>query len=246
MPVRSDTEPLLNVIARVSENTEAPLHYLGHRDRLKNKVLTFGADTLRDYELLELLLIYAIPRKDVKPLAKELICSFGSFAAVLTASPEELKRIKGVKDSTAALIVAVRGAALMMTKSRFSSETVINDWKALIEYCTIDMGQKKSECLKIIFLDTRNRLIKDEILQNGTISQTPVYPREIARRALELGAASVIMVHNHPAGDLRPSKNDVLMTKAVKNALGTLDIALIDHLIISKSGHISFKACGLL
>ncbi|MBR1777065.1 MAG: DNA repair protein RadC [Alphaproteobacteria bacterium] len=246
MPHSSDAEPLLDIITEQPKNKLAAAHYLGHRDRLRCKVLTFGSDVLQDYELLEMLLTYAIPRKDVKPLAKELIHSFGSFAAVLNASPEELRRINGIKDNTAALIVTIRGCALRMVKNQFSSGPVIKDWKALIEYCKIDMGQKKSECLRVIFLDSRSQLIKDEILQKGTISQTPVYPREIAKRALELGAASIVMVHNHPACDMRPSKNDIQMTKAVQNALTALDITLIDHIIISKTGHISFKACGFL
>ena len=246
MTDRFSSEPLLDIIAESRDESETDLYYLGHRDRLKKKVMTFGSDTLQDYELLELLLTYAIPRKDVKPLAKELIRSFGSLAAVVTASHEELKRIKGIKDSSAVLISSVRSMALRIAKSRFDSGSVIKDWNALLEYCQIDMGQKKNECLRIIFLDARNQLIKDEILQNGTINQTPVYPREIAKRALELGAASIVMVHNHPAGDMRPSKNDIQMTKAVQKALTVLDINLIDHVIISKSGHISFKACGFL
>lgn len=241
-----DAEPLLDVLMRSPKKEDVSVHYLGHRDRLKQKALTFGCDALQDYELLEMFLTYAIPRKDVKPLAKELIRFFGSFAAVFNASPEELKQIKGVKDNTAALIAAVRSAALRLAKSQFSAGPVIKDWKALIEYCKIDMGQKKTECLRIIFLDTRNQLIKDEILQKGSVGQTPVYPREIAKRALELGAASIVMVHNHPACDMRPSKNDIQMTKAVQKALTVLDINLIDHIIISKSGHISFKACGFL
>lgn len=247
MSKNSDTEPLLEALIAPSKKEDAPAaDYLGHRDRLKQKALTFGCDVLQDYELLEMLLTYSIPRKDVKPLAKELIRSFGSFASVFNASPEELKQIKGVKDNTAALIAAIRSSALRLAKSQFSSGSVIKDWKALIEYCKIDMGQKKSECLRIIFLDTRNQLIKDEILQKGSISQTPVYPREIAKRALELGASSIVMVHNHPACDMRPSKSDIQMTNAVQNALAALNINLIDHLIISKSGHLSFKDCGFL
>ncbi|MBO4644619.1 MAG: DNA repair protein RadC [Alphaproteobacteria bacterium] len=242
----SASEPILDIIAQPSKKAGEKSHYLGHRDRLRHKVLTFGSDVLQDYELLEMLLTYAIPRRDVKPLAKELISSFGSFSAVLNASPEELKHIKGIKDNTAALIVTARGCALRMMKNQFSSGSIIKDWKSLIEYCKADMGQMKNECPRIIFLDSRSQLIRDEILQKGTVSQTPVYPREIAKRALELGAVSIVMVHNHPACDMRPSKNDIQMTKAVQNALAPLDISLIDHIIISKSGHISFKACGFL
>lgn len=245
MPKNSDETGLLDlIINRPAEQKSA--HYLGHRDRLRQKALTFGPDTLQDYELLELLLTFAIPRKDVKPLAKEMIEIFGSFADVMEASAEELKRIKGIKDNAAALITVVRGCAVRLAKNRISSGPVIKDWDSLIKYCKIDMGQKKTECLRIIFLDSRSRLIKDEIVQKGSVNQTPVYPREIARRALELGASSIVMVHNHPAGDLRPSRNDIVMTKAVLNTLESLEIALIDHLIISKTGYVSFKACGYL
>lgn len=245
MADRSDEETLLNA-ARPQTESEPPAHYLGHRERLKQKILTFGFNVLQDYELLEMLLIYAIPRKDVKPLAKELIRFFGSFAAVLNASPEELKHVKGVKENTAALIVTARGCALRLAKNQFETGPVIKDWKSLIEYCKIDMGQRKNECLRIIFLNARSRLIKDEILQQGTICQTPVYPREIAKRSLELGAASIVMIHNHPACDMRPSKSDIQITKNVQNALAALDISLIDHLIISKTGYFSFKEYGFL
>ncbi len=245
MPENSQEEPLLDIIIEQPEKQNSP-HYLGHRDRLRQKVLTFGADTLQDYELLEFLLTFAIPRKDVKPLAKEMIDFFGSFADVMEASPEELKHVKGIKDSAAALICAVRASAVRLAKNRISSDPVIKDWNSLINYCKVDMGQKKSECLRVLFLDSRMRLIKDEILQKGSVNQTPVYPREIAKRALELGASSVVMVHNHPAGDLRPSKNDITITKAVMNALASLDISLIDHLIVSKTGHVSLKTCGYI
>ncbi len=245
MSKNSEEPRLLDILVEPPEEQSSP-HYLGHRDRLRQKVLTFGIDALQDYELLEFLLTFAIPRKDVKPLAKEMIDFFGSFADVIEASPEELKHIKGIKDSAAALISAVRGSAVRLAKNRISADPVIKDWNALINYCKIDMGLKKSECLRVLFLDSRTRLIKDEILQKGSVNQTPVYPREIAKRALELGASSIVMVHNHPAGDLRPSKNDIAMTKAVINALTSLDITLIDHLIVSKTGYVSLKATGYI
>ena len=242
----SDTDEAPESVEKAQEEHPLSPHYLGHRDRLKQKLVTFGASSFQDYELLEILLMYAIPRKDVKPLAKKLIDFFGSFEAALNASAVELKQIPGIKDNTAALISTVRECALRMMKNKFSIAPIISDWKALIEYCQLDMGQKKNECLRVIFLNARNQLIKDEILQQGTISETPVYPREIAKRALELGASSLVMVHNHPAGNMRPSQNDIKMTKAVQDALNALEIDLIDHIIVSKSGHISFKACGFL
>ncbi len=220
--------------------------YAGHRDRLRQKIILFGAGTLQDYELLEALLMAAIPRRDVKPLAKKMIEVFGDFESVISASPEALRRISGIKDSSVALFLIVREAALRMLKNRISDAPVINSWDKLVAYCRADMAQRKTEAFRVLFLDNQSRLIKDEIMQQGTVDQTAVYPREVAARALELGATSLIMVHNHPAGSLRPSKNDIAMTKNVQKALDVLGIALLDHFIVSKSGYLSFKDCGYL
>lgn len=218
----------------------------GHRDRLRQKILLFGAGTLQDYELLEALLMLAIPRRDVKPLAKELIAEFGGIGSVLNASRESLCKVSGIKDASVSLFFLVREAAVRMLKTRMADEPVINGWDKLVAYCRADMAQRKTEAFRVIFLNNQSRLIKDEVMQQGTVNQTAVYPREVAARALELGATSVVMVHNHPTGNLRPSRNDVEMTKSVQKALAVLDIALLDHVIVSKSGYLSFKDCGYL
>lgn len=221
-------------------------HYLGHRERLRQKILQFGAETLQDYELLEAVLMAAIPRRDVKPLAKEILQTFGSLSAALNAKPEELTRIAGIKDSTVSLFALIREASVRMLKNQIVDAPVINSWNALVAYCRASMSQKKIEALRVLFLDSQCRLIKDEIMQTGTINQTVVYPREVAHRSMELGAMSIIIVHNHPAGDLRPSKADIVMTRTLRDALQPLNITLVDHLIVSKTGFMSFKDCGYL
>lgn len=221
-------------------------HYLGHRERLRQKFLAVGGEALPDYELMELVLMQAIPRKDVKPLAKDVIREFGSFADAITASPEELMKINGIKETTAVFLAVIKEAAVRMLKNQVLEAPVINNWDAIVSYCRAAMGRKKVEIFRVLFLDSKNRLIKDEILQEGTVNQTMVYPREIAKRALELSAVSIIMVHNHPAGDLKPSKNDVIMTNSVADALHTINVNLIDHLIVAKSGYVSFKERGYL
>ena len=221
-------------------------HYLGHRERLRQKILQFGAETLQDYELMEAILMAAIPRRDVKPLAKEILQTFGSLSAALNAKPEELTRIGGVKDATVSLFALIREASIRMLKNQIVDAPVINSWNSLVAYCRALMGQKKTEALRVLFLDSQCRLIKDEIMQTGTVNQTVVYPREVARRSMELGALSIIVVHNHPAGDLRPSKADITMTQTLRDALKPLNITLVDHLIVSKTGFMSFKDCGYL
>ena len=229
-----------------ANDSAAKAHYLGHRERLRKKIVQFGAETLQDYELLEALLTAAIPRRDVKPLAKEILQTFGSLSAALNAKPEELTRISGIKEATVTLFALVREASIRMLKSQIVDAPVINSWNSLVAYCRASMGQKKIEALRVLFLDSQCRLIKDEIMQTGTINQTVVYPREVARRAMELGAMSIIIVHNHPAGDLRPSKADVAMTQTLRDALKPLNVTLVDHLIVSKTGFMSFKDCGYL
>lgn len=239
---KSPKVELLDLIPQ--ESPEA--HYLGHRERLRQKILKFGANTLQDYELMEVILMQAIPRRDVKPLAKEVLQHFGSFAAALNAKPEELAKINGIKDSTIALFAIICESSIRMLKNQIVDGPVINSWDSLIAYCRAEMGQKKVEAMRVLFLDSQCRLIKDEIMQTGTINQTIVYPREVARRSMELGALSIIIVHNHPTGDLRPSKSDITMTQMIRDALTPLSITLVDHLIVSKSGFMSFKDCGYL
>ena len=205
-------------------------------------MLSGGGGVFPDYELLEYLLMTAIPRRDVKPLAKDLISRFSSLAGVFAASPEELMSVKGIKESAASLIVAVRESAVRMGRDDLADEPVLNNWDAVVRYCKTAFGRNKIELFAVLFLDTKKKLIKAQVLQEGTIDRTSVYPRELVKKCLDSGAASVIMVHNHPTGDLTPSRNDLELTKTIENALNAVDIELIDHLIVSKRGHFSFKA----
>ena len=222
-------------------------HYLGHRQRLRERFERAGADSLPDYELLELLLYLAIPRGDVKPLAKQLLERFGgSFAAVLGADAAELVKVKGVGLSTAHMLKLVAAAGVRLGREEVMARSVISNWRQLLAYCRAAMAQSKVEQFRILFLDRKNAVIADEVQQRGTVDHTPVYPREVVKRALELNASSILMVHNHPSGDPTPSRADIEMTREVREAAEKLGISLHDHVIISKSGHNSFKAMGLL
>ncbi|MFQ5468192.1 MAG: DNA repair protein RadC [Kiloniellaceae bacterium] len=222
-----------------------PSHH-GHRERLRRRVLDKGADSLADYEILEFLLFGARPRGDTKPLAKALIQRFGSLAGVLSASPGELATVAGTGDASIAILKLVPEAARRLVYEDIAERPVIASWNQLLNYCRIAMGREKIEQFRLLFLDTKNRLIADEVQQRGTVDHTPVYPREVIKRALELGASALILVHNHPSGDTTPSKGDIEMTRQVEDAAAKLDIAVHDHLVIGRSGHASFKAMGLL
>ena len=229
-----------------SKDAEEKPHYLGHRHRLREKLLKNGPDSLADYELLELLLALAIPRIDVKPLAKTLIKEFGSFAAVVAADPAALGRIKGMGEGAIAGLKTVRAAALLMTKQELIDKPVIGNWQKLLDYCRITLAEEKIEQFHLLFLDHKNALIAHERQQTGTIDHAPVYPREVVKRALELEASAIIMVHNHPSGDPTPSKDDVAMTKAVAAAAEKLGILLHDHVVVGRKGHKSMRSLGLL
>jgi DNA repair protein RadC len=223
-----------------------PKHYLKHRERLRQRFLKSDEEAIADYELLELLLFQALPRKDVKPLAKDLLKQFGSFSAVITAEPEALRQIDGVKDATVAVFKTVRAAAVKLTREKIPNRPVIGAWQQLLDYIRASMAHLKVEQFHILFLDNRNRLIADEAQQTGTVNHTPVYPREVIKRALDLGASAIILVHNHPSGDPAPSKADIAMTREVVRAAEALGVAVHDHLIIGRGEHASFKALGLL
>ncbi len=225
--------------------TEKP-HYHGHRDRLRQRLLEKGAERLADYEVLEFLLFGVNPRVDTKPLAKKLIETFGSLAEVFAASPDELKQVTGVGDAAASLLKLIPEAARRLTKDAILEHPVIDSWDRLVEYCTIVMARKKVEQFRLLFLDRKNRLIADEVQQKGTIDHTPVYPREVVKRALELSPSALIMVHNHPSGDPSPSPADITMTKEIKQICGKLGIELHDHLITSRTGNSSFRHLGIL
>ena len=226
--------------------TEPPPHYTGHRERLRQRFLAAGADGLQDYELLELLLFPVIPRRDIKPLAKALIHEFGSFWAVVTAPPERLRRVGNFSDTVVAALTVVGAAALRATRQQVMNKPVLAGWEALVGYCQAAMAHQPTEQLRLLFLDSRNTLIADEVQQRGTINHTPAYPREVVRRALELSAHGVILVHNHPSGDPSPSRDDIHVTKEIARAAGAVGMVLHDHLIIGRGQTVSFKALGLL
>lgn len=221
-------------------------HYHGHRQRLRARVLERGPESLQDYEILEVLLAAAIPRQDVKPLAKRLIDQFGGLGAVLNADPAQLTRRSGVKESTAAVLTVVAEACRRMLRESVMARPAIGGWGPLIDYLTLAMKYEPAEQFRLLFLDRKNVLIADEVQQRGTIDQAPVYPREVVRRALELHACAVILVHNHPSGDPTPSKTDVEMTRTLVSALSAVGVAVHDHVVIGRQGHASFKGMGLL
>jgi len=221
-------------------------HHLGHRERLRERALAGGLAALPDYEVLELLLFRAIPRGDVKPLAKQLIARFGSLPAVLGATAEELRTVKGVGEAAALELKLVQEAALRTARSAVARRPVISSWSALLAYVKQALGHEAREQFRVLFLDKKNQLIVDEVMNRGTVDHAPVYPREVARRALELSASAVILVHNHPSGDPTPSAADVDMTRQVADALRTLRIAIHDHLVVGRDGVASFKALGFL
>ena len=223
-------------------------HYVGHRDRLRQRLREAGEDALPDYELLELVLFAAIPRQDVKPLAKRMIESFdGDLAELFSASRERLREIEGVGKGVIDQLKIVRAAAgrLLREKAR-KADATLSSWRALVDYCMARMAREPTEQFRILFLDRKNNLLRDEVQGRGTVDHTPVYPREVVKRALELGASSLILVHNHPSGDPTPSSSDVEMTKQIVDAAKTLDIAVHDHLIIGRNGHNSLKQLGLM
>lgn len=224
---------------------DAPGH-LGHRERLRERFSQGGADAMPDYELLELMLFRAIPRQDTKPVAKALIARFGSFGDVLAAPTARLKEVQGVGDKVAFELKLIQAAAVRMARNTVLSKPALTSWTALIEYCTAAMAYDDREQFRLLFLDRKNVLIADEVQQRGTVDHTPVYPREVVKRALELSASAIILVHNHPSGDPTPSQADIDMTRQIVDAASKLTITVHDHIIIGRSGHTSFRAMKLI
>ncbi|MBC7908498.1 MAG: DNA repair protein RadC [Rhodospirillaceae bacterium] len=220
-------------------------HYVGHRERLRERFIA-NPDSLPDYEMLELLLATAIPRKDVKPIAKALMNRYGSFADVISADYHHLVLAEGLGPASAAVIKLVQEAALRLAKLSVMNQPVLSSWDALLDYCNAAMARLPTEQFRLLFLNHKNALIADELQQKGTVDHTPLYPREVIKRALALNASAIIMVHNHPSGDPTPSKADIEMTRAVRDALKAVSITLHDHLIMGRKGHTSFKSVGLL
>ena len=221
-------------------------HYHGHRDRLRQRFLQAGSDALHDYEMLELVLFRAIPRRDVKPLAKELIARFGSFAEVIAAPIERLKEVEGLGEAAITDLKIVQAAANRLLRGEVKKRHVLSSWSSVLDYCRTAMAFESKEHFRILFLDKGNHLIADEQQQTGTVDHTPVYPREVVKRALELSATAVILVHNHPSGDPAPSRADIDMTRAIIEVARPLGIAVHDHLIVGKDGHASLKALKLM
>jgi DNA repair protein RadC len=220
-------------------------HYSGHRDRMRERFREAGPASLADYELLELLLFRSIPQRDTKPLAKALLTRFGSFAEVLGAPLHLLKEVKGVGPSVALDLKLVVAAAERMLKSEIKGRQILASWNQVIDYCRAAMAFEQREQFRILFLDKKNALIADEVQQTGTVDHTPVYPREVVRRALELSATAIVLVHNHPSGDPTPSRADIEMTRTVAETAKSLGIALHDHIIIGRQGHVSLKGLQL-
>jgi len=225
---------------------DAPPHHLGHRDRLRQRFLDGGDAALPDYELLELLLFRSIPQRDVKPLAKQLIQHFGSFAEVIGAPLSRLTEVKGIGESAALDLKVVEAALKRTMKGQVAKKHVLSSWSSVIDYCRLAMAFAEREQFRILFLDKKNALIADEVQQTGTVDHTPVYPREVMRRALELSATALILVHNHPSGDPTPSGADMRMTRELVDIAKPLGIAIHDHIIVGRDGHASFKGLGLI
>lgn len=220
-------------------------HYTGHRDRLRERFLA-APESLPDYELLELLLFMAIPRRDVKPIAKILVARFGNLGGVMNAGLADLQGVEGISENTAIAIKTIQAAGLRMLKQDIMGRPVLNSWQRLLDYLHASMAQEKREHFRLLFLNKKNELIADEIQQSGTVDHTPAYPREIMKRALELGATALILVHNHPSGDPSPSQADIDMTKQICAAAAPFSIVVHDHLIVARSGIGSFKSLGLM
>ena len=221
-------------------------HYHGHRDRLRARFAEGGIDALADYELLELYLFRSIPRRDVKPIAKELIAKFGSFAEVIAAPVERLTEVKGISEKIALDLKILRAAATKLGQESILGRPVLSSWSALLDYCRSAMQFEVTEQFRVLFLDRKNRLIADEVLGQGTVNRAPVYPREILKRALAHESTAIILAHNHPSGDPTPSQSDIDMTKEIVQACKPISVTVHDHLIIGRDNIASFKTLGLM
>jgi len=229
-----------------AEESLATPHYHGHRERLRERFRKGGAEALGDYELLELILFRALPRRDVKPLAKAMIARFGSFAEALSARPERLREIEGLGEAAIVELKIVEAAAKSLAKAAISKRLTLSSFSAVVDYCRTAMAFLDREEFRVLFLDKKNGLIADEVLGTGTVDHAPVYPREILRRALELGASALILVHNHPSGDPQPSTDDIRLTHQIMEVGKPLNVAVHDHLIVGKQGHVSLKGLRLI
>ncbi|MGR3434409.1 MAG: RadC family protein [Shimia sp.] len=226
--------------------TKAPSYLADHRARLRERFMAGGADPMPDYELLELVLFRAVPRRDVKPLARALIDGFGDFGRVLGAAPDQLAEMPGVGDAVICELKIVEAAAHRLARARVLHRPALSHWEALVDYCHTTMAHRRTEQFRVLYLDRKNVLIADEAQAEGTVDHVPVYPREVVRRALALDATALILVHNHPSGDPTPSEADIAMTHRIEAAATALDLVLHDHIIVGASRELSFRAEGLL
>jgi DNA repair protein RadC len=228
------------------EEAAGPPHYLGHRERLRDRFRKGGADALAEYELVELILFRAMPRRDVKPLAKSLIVRFGSFAEAVSARPERLREIDGLGEAAIVELKIIEAAAKRLAKTSIENRPSLSSFSAVVDYCRTAMAFLDHEEFRVLFLDKKNHLIADEVQGIGTVDHAPVYPREIMRRALELSASAIILVHNHPSGDPQPSTDDIHLTHQIIAVGKPLKVTVHDHLIIGKHGHVSLKGLRVI
>jgi len=219
---------------------------VGHRARLRERLIKGGAEALADYEVLEYLLFAAIKQGDTKPIAKDLIKQFGSLAGVLNADPAALKRVKGVGETSAAALKSVALAARRMARSEVVQKPILGSWQSLLDYLAIDMAHLTVERVRVLYLDTKNRLIDDHHVGDGSIDEASIHPREVIRRALDLGASALILVHNHPSGNPEPSRADIQITTRIAEAGRLLGVTVHDHVIVGREGHVSLRAKGLI
>ncbi|MFD2738356.1 DNA repair protein RadC [Sulfitobacter aestuarii] len=238
---------LLEGSAKANRATLKPPSYLAdHRQRLRTRFREGGAQAMPDYELLELVLFRAIPRRDVKPLARALMDQFGDFNRVIAADTARLRDVTGIGDAVITELKVIEAAAQRMARARILQQHVVSNWNALLDYCHIYMAHRETEQFRVLYLDRKNVLIADEVQGRGTVDHVPVYPREVAKRALELNASALILVHNHPSGDPSPSQADISMTEQIKTACDALGLVLHDHLIIGRGRELSFRSQGYL
>ncbi len=233
-------------VAGLGVGARLPSYIADHRKRLRERFMAGGAAALPDYEMLELVLFRAIPRQDVKPLARRLIDRFVDFNGVISASPARLAETDGVGEAVICELKIIEAAAQRLARARVMRRQVISSWDALLDYCHTVMAHRETEHFRVLYLDKKNALIADEEQARGTVDHVPVYPREVVKRALELNASALILVHNHPSGDPTPSDADILLTGQIGSAAEVLGLILHDHLIIGKSRELSFRASGLL
>jgi DNA repair protein RadC len=252
-PHLADTQGLFDGLAPlVSKDAPAPAVPAavpgaeGHRARMRERLLRAGADALADHEVLEMTLFLALPRRDTKPIARALLARFRSFAGCIAATPQELREIEGLGEAGIAALKTVQAAALRLIRAEIIDQPILASWQRLMEYLTAVLAREKIEHFRVLYLDTRNRLIADEAQGRGTVNMTPVYPRELVRRALELNATALILVHNHPSGDPTPSQQDIAMTRAIRAAAEPLSVMLHDHIIIGNARWVSLRKEGMI